>query len=89
MKISAITLIVITTILLFTIALFAAVNLPFSLFFYLTMAGEILFIFTVFRVLRDDYKTDKTFSDFYEDHPIGREFAATRGSQETESGYDN
>ena len=25
----------------------------------------------VYKVLTDNYTTEKTFSDFYEDHPIG------------------
>jgi hypothetical protein len=28
-------------------------------------------VLMVYKVLTDNYKTDKTFEDFYEDHPIG------------------
>ena len=32
--------------------------------------GSDIFSFMVYKVLRDDYKTDKTFDHFYEDKPI-------------------
>lgn len=73
MKLSAITYLVITTLILVTVAIFAAMDFSFSWVFYLTLFGEILLIFTVFKVLKDKYTTDKTFEDFYEDHPIGKE----------------
>lgn len=69
---------------MFTIALFAVLNFPFNLIFYLTIGGEILFVFTVFRVLKDNYTTEKTFLDFYEDHPIDKEYRATRELPEKE-----
>jgi hypothetical protein len=48
-------------------------DFPFGWVFYLTVLGQALLIFSVFKVLRDSYTTDKTFKDFYEDHPIGQE----------------
>jgi len=30
--------------------------------------GQLLLIFTVYKVLVDDYTTNKTFGDFYEDY---------------------
>lgn len=84
MKVSAIIYVLITTVLLITVAIFSALDFPFSLIFYLTIGGEILFIFTVFRVLKDSYNTEKTFSDFYEDHPIDKEYRATRELPEKE-----
>ena len=68
MKLSAITYLVLTTFVLITVAIF-----PFGWVFYLTVLGQALLIFSVFKVLRDSYTTDKTFKDFYEDHPIGQE----------------
>ncbi|CAN0602772.1 unnamed protein product, partial [Ectocarpus sp. 12 AP-2014] len=41
--------------------------------FYVTVLGQVMIVFMVYRVLRDKYTTNKTFADFYEDHPIGRE----------------
>lgn len=73
MKLSAITYLVLTTFVLVTVAIFAAMNFPFGWVFYLTVLGQALLIFSVFKVLRDSYTTDKTFKDFYEDHPIGQE----------------
>ncbi len=73
MKISAMTLLGVTTLLLVTVVIFAAMNFPFSWVFYATCAGQVLLVYTVYRVLTDDYDTDKTFRDFYEDRPdLGR-----------------
>jgi len=73
MKINAIPLLGFTTIILITVTLFVMINLSFSWVFFLTVFGQILLVFTVYKVLRDDYQTDKTFEDFYEDRPdLGR-----------------
>ncbi|MGO3183566.1 MAG: hypothetical protein ACTIJ9_12125 [Aequorivita sp.] len=73
MKINAITYLVITSLVLVTVAIFAAMDLPFSWIFFLTVLGEILLIVSVYKILHDNYTTNKTFDDFYEDHPIDRE----------------
>lgn len=73
MKLSAITYLLITTLLLVTVAIFAAMDFPFNWIFYLTVLGQVLLIFSVIKVLKDNYTTDKTFEDFYEDHPIGKQ----------------
>ena len=70
MKISAMSLVAITTLILLTIVIFSTMDLPFNWVFFLTTFGQILLVITVYRVLRDTYTTDKTFEDFYEDHPI-------------------
>lgn len=73
MKLSAMTLLGVTTFLLLTVVIFATMNLPFSWVFYATCAGQVLLVYTVYKVLKDDYQTDKTFKDFYEDRPdLGR-----------------
>ncbi len=72
MKISPITYLIITTFLLVTVTIFAAMDFPFSWVFYLTVLGQLLLIFSVIKVLKDNYTTDKTFEDFYEDYPIGK-----------------
>jgi hypothetical protein len=41
--------------------------------FYATVVGQALVLVMVYRVLTDAYSTEKTFEDFYEDHPIPRE----------------
>nr|WP_026452428.1 hypothetical protein [Aequorivita capsosiphonis] len=73
MKINAMTYLVITSVILVTVAIFASLNFSISWVFYLTVLGEALLIVTVYKVLHDDYTTDKTFDDFYEDHPIDRD----------------
>lgn len=73
MKLSPVILLLITTFVLITVAVFAALDLPFRWVFFLTVLGQTLLIISVFRVLKDDYSTEKTFEDFYEDHPMGQE----------------
>ncbi|WP_438969303.1 hypothetical protein [Nonlabens sp.] len=58
-----------TTLILITVTIFTTMNLSFSWVFYLTVAGQALLVVTVYKVLKDDYTTDKTFEDFYEDRP--------------------
>lgn len=73
MKLSAIGLFIFTTLILVTVTIFATMGFPFSWIFYLTVFGQALLIFSVFKVLKDKDHTDKTFKDFYEDHPISEE----------------
>ena len=74
MKLSAMPLLAITTLVLITVVLFSTMNFPFSWVFLLTTFGQILLVVTVYKVLKDDYTTDKTFDDFYEDHPIREDY---------------
>ncbi len=60
----------VTTLLLVTITIMSAMNMPFNWVFYLTVIGQIMVVVMVYKVLVDDYSTDKTFEDFYEDNPI-------------------
>ena len=62
-----------TTLILVTVTIFASMNLAFNWIFYLTVFGQIMLVVTVYKVLKDDYKTDKTFRDFYEDCPMPEE----------------
>ena len=61
-----------TTITLVLVTIMAAMNFSFNWVFYVTVLGQLMVVYMVYRVLTDDYKTDKTFKDFYEDHPIGQ-----------------
>ena len=70
MKISAMDWLGLTTLVLVTVTLFAAMDLAFNWVFYLTVLGQVALIITVYKVLRDDYTTEKTFKDFYEGRPI-------------------
>ena len=48
----------------------ATMNFPFIWVFYVTVLGQIMIVYMVYKVLTDPYETDKTFEDFYEDNPI-------------------
>lgn len=73
MKNYALFLLFLTTLLLITVTLFSALDFSFAWVFYLTVLGQGLLVYTVYRILIDKYTTDKTFEDFYEDYPIGGE----------------
>ncbi len=62
----------ITTILLVLVTCMATLNFEFTWVFYTTVIGQIAVLIMVYKVLTDDYTTDKTFEDFYEDRPIKR-----------------
>lgn len=70
MKVSPFVYITITTLLLITITIMCSLNFPFSWVFYLTVIGQILVVVMVYKVLKDNYTTDKTFDHFYEDRPV-------------------
>ncbi|MEQ8419345.1 MAG: hypothetical protein RIB64_05005 [Arenibacter algicola] len=59
-----------TTLVLISLTIMAAMNFPFNWVFYVTVLGQIMLVYMVFRVLTDNYTTDKTFKDFYEDCPF-------------------
>jgi uncharacterized membrane protein len=69
MKNSAMQWLAFTTLLLITVTIFVAMNLSFTWVFYLTVFGQAMLVIAVYKVLKDDYTTDKTFKDFYEDRP--------------------
>ncbi|MEM5565876.1 hypothetical protein WNY78_12205 [Psychroserpens sp. AS72] len=72
MKFSVMFYVALTTLLLVTITIAVAMNMPLGWVFYLTCIGQVFVLVMVYKVLRDNYATDKTFDDFYEDHPIGQ-----------------
>ena len=63
----------ITTILLVAVAVMVFYDFPFDAVFYTVLAGQAWWLLTVYKVLTNNYSTKKTFEDWYEDHPIGRE----------------
>lgn len=67
MKITAMALLAITTFLLVTVVVFSAMDVGFGWVFITTCFGQILLVYTVYKVLTDDYQTEKTFQDSYED----------------------
>jgi hypothetical protein len=75
MKINAMSLLGFTTLLLITVTIFATMNMSFGLVFFVTVLGQGLLVYTVYRILKDDYTTNKTFEDFYEDRPdLGKKY---------------
>lgn len=73
MRYSVIFYIVITTLLLAGVAIMVFFNFRFDLVFYTVLFGQAWWILTVYKVLTDNYSTDKKFEDWYEDHPIGND----------------
>ena len=70
MKSKGILLLIITTIMLVMLSIMAALNFQYAWIFSLTTLGQILLVFAVYHVLKDNYKTEKEFKDWYEDHTI-------------------
>ncbi len=66
MKSFGIFFLVLTSIVLVLVTIFSALNFPFPLVFYLVCFGQLLLIITVYKVLKEDYKPDSTFEEFYE-----------------------
>lgn len=72
MRSSAIILVWLTTIFLVLLTIISQMNIAPGILFLLMFAGQILMIFMVYKVLTDNYKTSKTFEDWYEDHPVDK-----------------
>lgn len=70
MKLSAMFFLALTTFILIGVTLMVAMDLAFTWVFFVTLIGQIFLVYTVYRVLTDNYKTEKTFEDWYEDQPI-------------------
>jgi uncharacterized membrane protein len=62
--------VVATSLVLLSLTIMAVMNFPFKWIFYLTVIGQIMLVYMVFRVLKDKYTTNKTFKDLYEDYPV-------------------
>ncbi|WP_298895951.1 hypothetical protein [uncultured Psychroserpens sp.] len=71
MKFPVMFYVVVTTLLLVTVTIAAAMDIPLNWVFFLTCIGQVFVVIMVYKVLRDNYTTEKTFKDFYEDYPIG------------------
>lgn len=70
MKIPVMLYVAITTLLLVIITIAVTLNTPLNWIFYLTCIGQMFVVIMVYKVLKDNYTTNKGFEDFYEDHPI-------------------
>jgi uncharacterized membrane protein len=73
MKSKGIVLLTITTILLVTLSIMAALDFQYVFIFSLTTIGQIVLVIAVYHVLKDDYTTDKEFKEWYEDYPVNSE----------------
>lgn len=69
MKNVAILSLFLATLLLITIVVLSAANVSYPIIYFLTIFGQIIFVFSVYKVLTDKYTTTKTFDDWYEDMP--------------------
>ncbi|MBD0778378.1 hypothetical protein HPE56_11290 [Maribacter sp. ANRC-HE7] len=72
MKNSAMFWVANTTLTLVVVTIMAAMNFSFNWVFYITVLGQSMVVYMVYKVLTDNYTTKKTFKDFYEDHPMGK-----------------
>lgn len=63
----------ITTVILVIVTLMASLDFAFRWVFFLTIFGQTCLIIMVLQVLKADHHSEKTFDDFYEDYPIGRQ----------------
>ncbi|MEW4923909.1 hypothetical protein [Algibacter sp. 2305UL17-15] len=70
MKIPVMFYVAITTFLLILLTIMVAMDVAFRWVFYTKCLGQALLIVMVYKVLKDNYTTDKTFDNFYEDRPI-------------------
>ena len=70
MKTTAMFWVTLTTLVLITVTIMAAMNFPFNWVFYITVLGQGMIVYMVYKVLTDEYTTSKTFNDFYEDCPV-------------------
>ena len=71
MKLPVMLYVWITTLLLATVTIMVSMDMPFNWVFYITCLGQVLLAVMVYKILTDNYVTDKTFTDFYEDRPLG------------------
>ena len=70
MKFPAMFYVVITTLVLLTVIIMTTMNCSFKWVFYTTVVGQILVVVMVYKVLTDNYRTEKTFEHMYEDCPV-------------------
>ncbi len=80
MRTSAIFWVGATTMLLILVTIMVTMNFPFNWVFYVTVLGQIMIVYMVYRVLTDKYTTEKTFEDFYEDVPMRGEYVSQENS---------
>jgi len=60
MEVSSFFYIAVTTLILITVTMVSVMNFPFNWVFYLTVLGQVFIVIMVYKVLRDNYKMNKT-----------------------------
>ncbi|MGB7843080.1 MAG: hypothetical protein WBL21_09830 [Salinimicrobium sp.] len=65
--------IAVTTVFLVALVVLVFFNFSYSAIFYTMIAGQALWLLTVFKILTNNYSTKKSFDDWYEDHLIDNE----------------
>ncbi|MCY2685770.1 hypothetical protein [Salinimicrobium sp. TH3] len=73
MRISAHFYVIVATLLLVSVAVMVFYNVSYDIVFYTVISGQAWWLLTVYKVITDNYSTEKTFDDWYEDHPVGKE----------------
>ena len=66
------TLIYVVTLFVVFYVILTRLAVPFPLVFLTFLAAQGLLLYMIWRILRDPYKTDKVFDDWYEDKEINR-----------------
>jgi hypothetical protein len=69
MKNSAIRLVWFTTAYLVVFTALSALDMALPLLWGMLLLGQLLVVYMVYKVLTDDYTTDKKFRDWYSDMP--------------------
>lgn len=69
MKSNAMILVVLVSVFLVFFTALTLMDVRFDYLFYLMMIGQFLVVIMVYKVLTDQYETDKTFDNWYEDDP--------------------
>lgn len=70
MKNFAIKLVWFTTLYLVVFTILTQLDTPIELLFGMLAVGQVLVLIMVYKVLTDNYTTNKTFKDWYEDKPV-------------------
>jgi uncharacterized membrane protein YqjE len=70
MKSYAIKLVWFTTLYLVMFTVLCRLNINYFVLMCMLVAGQFLVLWMVYKVLTDNYKTERTFKDWYEDRPV-------------------
>ncbi|ARN71541.1 hypothetical protein BST91_07755 [Nonlabens tegetincola] len=69
MRINALFWVYLVTAVLVILTVSSQLGTSFKWIFTGTLIGQLLLLIMVYKILTDDYETDKTFEDFYDDRP--------------------